>query len=82
MFGLPRCITCVRCRVRSAILAHVLHYARANGWVTLSIPNSHDVMHKGYVLTKSRTRKGMVDQHDIAMQLLKTVRGFCCCRHC
>lgn len=47
----------------SAVLNHVVHYARSAGWITLFIPSAFDVMMRGYVLTKSpSTRPGFVDQ--------------------
>ncbi|RYG51537.1 hypothetical protein EON67_03165 [archaeon] len=56
---------------KSAVLNHVVAYARRNQWLTVMIPNSWAVMHDGLVLAKSRRRPGMVDQHDIALKLLK-----------
>ena len=37
------------------------------------IPSGWDLMNGGFVLTKSRTNRGMVDQHDIAISMLQTM---------
>jgi Mitochondrial ribosomal death-associated protein 3 len=56
---------------KSGILAYVIAYARLNNWLCIAIPDTFDMMQRGLVLVKSKSRPGMVDQHDMALKILQ-----------
>lgn len=65
----------------------MVHYARANDWICLFVPNTFAIAREGKVLIPSKTRPGMVDQPDIAIEILRNVRvcvleARCVCRCC
>jgi Mitochondrial ribosomal death-associated protein 3 len=60
---------------KSALLQYAVAYARANGWIALAIPDAWQVMRRGLVLVKSKRRPGFVDQHDLALKLLREIRS-------
>ncbi len=54
-----------------------MHYCRSNEWICLFVPNTFEIIHGGKVLVPSRTTPGMVDQHDMAVNILRTVCSAC-----
>lgn len=58
---------------KSALLTYAAHYARLNGWLVVFVPSAWSLMHDGKVLVKSKRPGGMVDQHDVALRLLREV---------
>jgi hypothetical protein len=68
----PTCVPPLR--RHSALLNYIVHYARANGWICLFVPNTFKLCRDGKVLVASRSRPGLVDQHDLALDMLKNVR--------
>jgi hypothetical protein len=62
----------------SALLTYMVHYARANDWICLFVPNTFAIAREGKVLIPSKSRPGMVDQPDIAIDILRNVRGAGC----
>lgn len=55
---------------KSATLAHVVDYARSNGWVTLFVPRMHSILHDSDVMEPSRRRPGFFDQPTFAREIL------------
>lgn len=47
------------------------YYNKAQQWISVFLPDSFKVMKKGLVLVPSKRRPGKVDQHDIALGLLR-----------
>jgi hypothetical protein len=58
---------------KSAILAYAVHHARTSGWVALYVPDARKSMTKGLILSRSRTRPGFVDQHDVSHAVLRAL---------
>ena len=56
---------------KSALLTYCAQYGRRNGWIVVFLPDAFDVMRMGKVLVPSKLRPGMVDQHDVALRLLR-----------
>jgi len=56
---------------KSACLNYAVAYARSNRWISVLVPDSFAVMNRGLVLVASKRREGMVDQHDIALRMLR-----------
>jgi Mitochondrial ribosomal death-associated protein 3 len=58
---------------KSALLNYAVAYTRASGnnWISVFVPDSFKVMKKGLVLVQSKRRPGMVDQHDMALTILR-----------
>ena len=56
---------------KSTLLNYNVHYARSNNWIVLFIQDSYELMNMGKVLVPSKRREGMVDQHDMALKILK-----------
>jgi hypothetical protein len=71
--GIGKTCVCAAARRPSAVLTHVLHYARTSGWVTLVMPSARRLMRDGLVLTPSRSRPGFLDQHDFALEMIGTL---------
>ncbi len=70
----PPCPWSVVVVVVSALLTYLVHYARSNDWICLFVPNTFAIAREGKVLIPSKTRPGMVDQPDIALDILRNVR--------
>lgn len=60
---------------KSAILNYAAQYARLNGWICVLLSDAFGVMNMGKVLIPSKLRPGMVDQHDIALKLLRDINS-------
>jgi hypothetical protein len=56
---------------KSGVLNYVVHYARANGWISVFVPDAFAVANLGLVLAPSRLRPGCFDQHDCALAILR-----------
>jgi hypothetical protein len=68
------CCCCCCCCWASALLSYVVHYARSNDWICMYVPNCFTLTREGKVLIASKSRPGMVDQHDLALTVLRNVR--------
>lgn len=60
---------------KSSILNYAAQYARLNGWICVFLSDSFGMMNMGKVLIPSKLRPGMVDQHDIALKLLRDLNA-------
>lgn len=60
---------------KSGVLSYALHYARTNGWLAINVPDCYHIMHLGKVLVKSKRRPEMIDQHDMALNILRDLLG-------
>jgi hypothetical protein len=66
-----RLLTGPRGSGKSALLTYAAQYGRLNGWIVVFVPDAFAIMQMGKVLVPSKLRAGMVDQHDVALKLLK-----------
>jgi hypothetical protein len=64
-----------RGRGKSGVLSYALQYARANGWLALVGPDAQALLQDGLVITPSRVRPGKYDQHDVALEVLRSFRA-------
>eukprot|EP00750_Incisomonas_marina_P032023 INCI8759.1.p1 GENE.INCI8759.1~~INCI8759.1.p1 ORF type:complete len:521 (+),score=91.75 INCI8759.1:176-1738(+) len=55
---------------KSATLAHVVDFARSNGWLTLFVPSMHAILHDSDIMEPSRRRPGFFDQPSFAQDIL------------
>jgi len=60
---------------KSAVLNYAAQYARLNGWICVFLSDAFGLMNMGKVLIPSKLRPGMVDQHDIALKLLRDLNA-------
>ena len=56
---------------KSAVLAHVIHWARSNGWMVLHIPSARELMEGGLWVQPSPYNEGYFDQPQVAQAILR-----------
>lgn len=56
---------------KSAVLTHVVHWARSHGWVVLHIPSARELMEGGLWVQPSPYEEGSFDQPQVAQAILR-----------